>query len=52
MLQVVEALQPEAPEGGNACARADQNAGLGWLLGEVELISTKRQEYVNYMLIR
>lgn len=47
VLQVMEALQPEAPEGSNPRARPDQNAGLGWLLREVELISAKMQEYVN-----
>lgn len=47
VLQLVETLLPEAPEGSNPRARADQNAGLGWFLREVELISTKMQEYVN-----
>lgn len=47
VLQLVEALQPEAPEGSNARARADQNAGRGWLLREVELISSEMQEYLN-----
>lgn len=48
LLQVIEPLQPEAPEGRNSGPGADQKAWLAWLLWELEFISTEMQN----MLIR
>lgn len=47
LLHVTQTLQPETPEGSDSCSWADQNARLGWLLWELEFISTKMQKYVN-----
>lgn len=37
----MEPLLPEAAEGGDACARPNEDAGLGGVLGQLETADTK-----------
>lgn len=45
LFQVIETLLPETSEWSNSCSWADQNAGLGWLLWELESVTTNMQKY-------